>query len=286
MLFGAPMFRPVICKCKRSLGLTAIRRRLALRLFLIACVGAGTMLCLAGSISAQVDTAEGERALTKRNYPWYDESSQQVNRIEFEERAEARSNNRDEIPLKKTTAPPGPAMNLNFNWGWLDGLSVIAWFAIGSLVIVLLAVLVWAFLRKESTQELAGDASAGRSIAESIKQLPFDIESTNGDFRQLAQQAYSAGDYRKAMIYLFSHVLVSLDQKGLLRLRKGKTNRQYLRELKHHRPLADYYQRVMVPFEATFFGNHELNKQEFERCWDQLAGFQSGIEKSSQVANV
>jgi hypothetical protein len=87
------------------------------------------------------------------------------------------------------------------------------------------------------------------------------------------------------MIYLFSHVLVSLDQKGHIRLRKGKTNRQYLRELRPYRPLANFYQRVMVPFEATFFGDHELEKQDFENCWIQLDQFQTDVDQISQVAH-
>jgi len=111
------------------------------------------------------------------------------------------------------------------------------------------------------------------------------LETTSGDFRQLAQNAYASGDYRSAITYLFSHVLVSLDQRGLIRLRKGKTNRQYLSELRRHRSLADYYQHVMVPFEAAFFGNHDLEKKQFESCWNQLDSFLTGVNNTKQVAN-
>ena len=243
--------------------------------------------CLSGVLSGQEDVAEGQRAFAKKKYPWYDATTDDVKRVEFGKRPEARSKNRQNIPLEQpsnTVAPPG--WNWNLNSGWLDGLGVIAWVAIGGLVLVLVAVLIWAFMRMESSRELEDDPAPRRSMSESIKQLPFDIETTTGDFRQLAQQAYTQGDYRTAMIYLFSHVLVSLDQKGLVRLRKGKTNRQYLRELNPHHSLANYYQHVMVPFESTFFGDHELEKREFESCWSQLDGFQTGIENSSQVANV
>jgi len=266
-----------------------MRGRFGLRIDAVAAaiVLLAVVFCSTGVLVGQDNIADGQRAFAKKKYPWYDAETDQAKRIEFGQRPEARSKNRQNIPLKKAVAPPatGPNMNWNLSAGWLDGLSVIAWFAIGGVILVLVAVLVWAFLRMESNQEM-DDAVPQRSMSESIKQLPFDVETTTGDFRQLAQAAYANGDYRKAMIYLFSHVLVSLDQKGLVRLRKGKTNRQYLRELRTHRPLANYYQRVMVPFEATFFGDHELDKHEFENCWSRLDGFQSGIEKSSQVANV
>jgi hypothetical protein len=246
-----------------------------------------TLFCATGMTFAQNDGTEGQRAFAKKNYPWYDAETDQVQRIDFRKRPEARSKNRENIPLKPATTPAaGPNWNWNFGSGWMDIFSILIWVMIGAIVAALVAVLIWAFLRMESNREQDDDEAPGRSMSESIKQLPFDLETTTGDFRQLAQAAYANGDYRKAMIYLFSHVLVSLDQKGLVRLRKGKTNRQYLRELRPHRPLANYYQHVMVPFEATFFGDHELTRHEFENCWNELDGFQSGVENSSQVANV
>ncbi len=247
-----------------------------------------TMFCATGTTFAQDDGGDAQRAFAKKKYPWYDAETDQVKRIEFRQRPEARSKNRENIPLKPASpAGTGPNLNWNFGTGWMDIFSLFIWVVIGVIVATLVAVLIWAFLRMESNREQNDDdETPGRSMSESIKQLPFDLETTTGDFRQLAQAAYTNGDYRKAMIYLFSHVLVSLDQKGLVRLRKGKTNRQYLLELRPHRPLANYYQHVMVPFEATFFGDHELTKHEFESCWNELDGFQSGVENSSQVANV
>jgi len=117
-----------------------------------------------------------------------------------------------------------------------------------------------------------------RSIAESIRHLPFEMDVKKGDFRQQSQAAYDAGDFRMALVFLFSHVLVTLDQAKLVRLKKGKTNRQYLRELSPNRPLGDYYGDVMVPFEQTFFGDYPITKEVFEGCWHGLDGFQSEVD--------
>ena len=237
-----------------------------------------------GLVFGQEDLAR--KALSQKKYPWYNAQSDQVERIEMNDRPQIQSKNRQTIPLQP--AKKNAKAN-KWNWGnpgsFLGGLSVFAWILIGVLITGIAGVLFWAFLRLEPN-ELPDDESARqRSMAESIKQLPFDLDSESGDFRKAAHNEFLAGDYQKAMIYLFSHVLVSLDQKGHIRLRKGKTNRQYLVELRPYRSLANFYQRVMVPFEATFFGDHDLEKQDFERCWNQLEDFQKDIDQTSQVAH-
>lgn len=244
-------------------------------------------MCPPGNLHAQDDVEIGQQAFAKKKYPWYDSKTDEVKRIEMDDRPSIRSTERNSIPLKslKKTKPRGA---WNWNWGgsFLGGLSLVAWLLIGAVIVGLAMVLVWAFMGIESNQPMPLDLAAKRTMAESISQLPFELDAASGNFRQLSANAYAAGDFRKAMIYLFSHVLVSLDQKGLIRLRKGKTNRQYLRELRSFRPLANYYQRVMVPFEATFFGDHELEKEEFESCWNQLSEFQKGVDQTSQVTHV
>lgn len=242
-------------------------------------------LCANNSVMAQ--QGPGREALMEKNYPWFDAQSGQVRRIEMNDRPKIKSANRNSIPLrpvKKKAA--NPKKTNRGNWGQLiSGLSVFAWTMIAILILVIAGFLAWAILRLEQNVA-ADDESAGlRSMEESIKQLPFELESGSEDFRKAAGASYLAGDYRRAIIYLFSHVLVSLDQKGHIRLRKGKTNRQYLRELRPYRPLANFYQRVMVPFEATFFGNHEPGKKEFEDCWNQLDDFQMEVNQTSQVAH-
>ena len=145
--------------------------------------------------------------------------------------------------------------------------------------------LVLGFFRLQPNVPTDDESVRRRSMAESIQQLPFELDGDSGDFRKAAHDEFLAGNYRKAMIYLFSHVLVSLDQQGHIRLRKGKTNRQYLNELRPYRSLANFYQRVMVPFEATFFGDHDLEKQDFEVCWNQLDDFHKDVDQTSQVSH-
>ena len=246
---------------------------------------------IVNSASAQDDVEMGQKALSRKSYPWYDEETDGVRRVEFGQRFDAKSANRVNVPLRPVRAPSQwPNWNWNFGSvsGWFQGLGYVAWILIGLAIAAAITLLILAFLKLNVTPDSEvddDDLMPRRTIEESIKQLPFELDSESGDFRSLAQRSYSNGDYRLAITFLFSHVLVSLDQKGLIRLRKGKTNRQYLRELRPHRPLANYYQHVMVPFEATFFGDHDLDRPEFENCWNQLDEFQTGVDNSRQVTN-
>ena len=183
-----------------------------------------------------------------------------------------------------TTAPVGGGTG-GVNPVGGAGASALIWAATGVLIMGLVAVLLWAFFRLESN-ESDRDAMVvrRRATAEQIEALPFDVRADDGDFRSLADQAYRKGDLRSAITFLFSHVLLSLDEKELVRLRKGKTNRQYLAELRPHRSLSDYYTKVMVAFEDTFFGDRAMANSDFENCWHELDGFLKNVDQSSGVA--
>lgn len=247
----------------------------------------GILLCWGTAALAQDDVELARDVLSQRNYPWYDASTDGVRKIEFPDRPEAKSRDRADVPLRVLKQKNRNATGTTSN-GF--GLSFFAWAALAFLIAGLAGLLIWSFFRLESRSRQPTNDASQRSIAESIKNLPFRMQDGGGDFRQLAETAYRRGDIRQAITYLFSHVLVSLDQKGLIRLRKGKTNRQYLNELRPYRPLAIFFQQVMVPFEAVFFGDHELSPQDFESCWNRLDRFQDGVNQAapnqiSQVAS-
>jgi hypothetical protein len=64
-----------------------------------------------------------------------------------------------------------------------------------------------------------------------------------------------------------------MDKNQVIRLTRGKTNRQYLREIARRPPLRALVEQTMVAFEDVFFGNHPLDRSRFESCWQQLDSF-------------
>ena len=216
--------------------------------------------------------------------PWVDQESGEISPKGLGEREAAATRDRDSIPeavikkkkKKKTARAPltAPSVGLGFMG------TVFVYGVLGIAAVALIGLLVWVIMNSRIEMELGSDdiSRPDRSIAESIRHLPFEMDVAKGDFRQQAQAAYQSGNFRMALIYLFSHVLVTLDQAKLVRLKKGKTNRQYLRELSDSPPLASYYGDVMVPFEQTFFGDYPVTKDVFDNCWRGLDDFQSTVQ--------
>ena len=101
------------------------------------------------------------------------------------------------------------------------------------LALILIGLLVYGFLKLEADDAgtEADSKKKKRKIRDHVKHLPFEIEEEDGDFESFADKAFREGDYSKAVIYLFADVLVAMSEAGLVRLQRGKTNRQYLNEV-------------------------------------------------------
>ena len=224
-----------------------------------------------------------------KSMPWVDQESGEISPTGLGEREAAVTRDRNLIPVatikKKNKAAPAqtnPGTSMNF--GFLGTVMVYTLSTIAA--VALIALIVWVIINSRIEIESGSDdlSRPDRSIAESIRHLPFEMDVAKGDFRQQAQAAYQSGNFRRALIFLFSHVLVTLDQAKLVRLKKGNTNRQYLRELSDSPPLVSYYGDVMVPFEQTFFGDYPVTKDVFDKCWQGLDDFQSNVKAARTKA--
>jgi hypothetical protein len=159
------------------------------------------------------------------------------------------------------------------SWGQWVALVVVASLA-G--VLIYLAIRAW---RKRGPSESWGAGAAGETdVAEEkrrVEALPAALGRKPANLFEAAEQSYRRGDYAAAIIYLFSHQLVQLDRGQCIRLAKGKTNRQYLRELGRRLPLRQLLEQTMVAFEDVFFGNRPLHRSRFESIWARRAEFDS-----------
>ena len=249
------------------------------------------MLCLTAGgqflNAAPKDNASAD-ALGGHKYPWYDAETRSVKLLEHEPGKKSTSKDRDTVPIAKpkaATTPNTPAGGGGGGGGGGptgEGAGSLIAIIVAAIILVVIVMLVMTFLYIESTKSEETESS-GRSRKQSIEQLPFDLDSADGDFQSAADAAYRSGDLRKAIIYLYSHVLVTLDQNRLIRLRKGKTNRQYLREVQRHQGVSGYFQQVMLPFESVFFGDHEMDAEQFQQCWSGLNRFHSQVKDNAEV---
>ena len=251
------------------------------------------MTCLnaTGGLALVVpDMGVNTDALAGHEYPWYDADSRSVKPLELKAGKKPASKERDEVAIKKPKAKKAkktPAGNATGGGGVKGptGETASSMFAIAvaAIILIVLVALVMTFLYIESNKSEEANGSSGRSRKQSIEQLPFDLDTADGDFQSAAEAAYRNGDLRKAIIFLYSHVLVTLDQNRIIRLRKGKTNRQYLREVQRHQGVSGYFQEVMLPFESVFFGDHEMDADQFQQCWSGLGNFHARVKENAEV---
>ena len=79
-----------------------------------------------------------------------------------------------------------------------------------------------------------------------------------------AQTLSQGGDYRSAVRYLYLSSLLLLDERGLLRYDRSKTNREYLRSISGSPELSEPLQEVIDVFDNVWYGYHELDEESFK----------------------
>ena len=227
-------------------------------------------LAQVGPADPNESVVAGREALDRwwSTYPWYDAQTDGVARIDV-----------------------SPPWYLKWDWFWdafdfswsgsigsMSWLEWAAWITVILLLIVLVYLLVRAFLMRQP-DPLGSAARAGESDADAerrrVEALPLGKRRSRSNFLAEARRCYQEGDYREAIIYLFSHQLVYLDKNQLIRLAKGKTNRQYLRELGRRTAVRRRLEETMLVFEDVFFGNYSIDRARFETCWFRLGDFES-----------
>jgi hypothetical protein len=117
-----------------------------------------------------------------------------------------------------------------------------------------------------------------------IRDLPFELEQSHLGLLEQAERYRAAGDYSKAIVYLFSHILVEMDSHRLVRIERGKTNQAYLRELREREWLRLFTRKTVDAFEYAFFGRHKLTREEFESIWIQMPQFDERVSKAASPA--
>jgi hypothetical protein len=274
----------------------AMRRRSLLSWLLAGLFGAGWFVALtvltASCVSAQDEDAEfdaqaavqaGRDALQGRTYyPWYDAQADDVRRVSV-------------TPAAKPPEPTNPNWRWpewkgwNMNWSLGDifwtALQVIFWGIIIAVFVFLIVLLTRVFLGRESAAAVTSDESQHietGAVADRIEHLPFDVRRPVGDLLSEARRLYEQGEYSQAVVYYFSYLLVEMDRRQVIRLTRGKTNRQYLREVRRQRrEVAGLVERTMIAFEDVFFGDHALDRERFEACWRELDDFQRHMQPTA-----
>lgn len=85
-----------------------------------------------------------------------------------------------------------------------------------------------------------------------------------------AQQLSRGGDYRSAVRYLYLSSLLLMDERGVLRYDRSKTNREYLRSVANSPELAQPLEEVIEVFDNVWYGYHSLEEDTFKHYSDRV----------------
>ncbi|MCO6453713.1 MAG: hypothetical protein J5I93_00215 [Pirellulaceae bacterium] len=273
----------------RSAKVAGIKGHVSPRSYVLACLTLLTCLMLPTVLLADdanpVESA-GRSLRRAQRFPWYDAQRDELRRVDVAPRRDSAAANRDST-WEEDDASTTSNWQFNFSglpdlfWSIMQGL---AWTLLAALLIGLTALLVWAFMRSEGRWG-GGDGTElsvhRASDVDRVESLPFQLKRPQSDLLAEARRHYEAGNYGEAIIYLFSYQLVQLDKQQLIHLTKGKTNRQYLREIRRRPVLSGLLENTMVAFEDVFFGHHALERERFETCWRGLDQFHQQIEQAT-----
>ncbi len=219
------------------------------------------------------------------NYPWYDAEEDDLRQLEFERPTPPPEARDWELNLPKWNSQQ---QNWNWNISFWEGIQWFVWAILVVFLIGCLGLLIRVIWQRDHLSGRISAVSRQERFAreaEQIENLPFPVERPQSDLLSESRHNYELGNYGEATMYLFSYQLVHLDKHHLIRLAKGKTNRQYLRELRAQNEESDgqglrgMLRQTMVAFEDCFFGDHAIEKKRFEACWQRLDDFHKTVQQ-------
>jgi hypothetical protein len=249
------------------------------------------VLCL-GAENFNVAFAQSDAIEQAGGFPWYDAKDGSVKQVRLSRDPNVVAENRDsdwEPSVSQSSTTTNPNMRGRglgtMGGGGSGAMTALFWVFVGLMLLVVVGLLVWAFLRREelltasNKQDL--NEAPHRTDAERIEQLPVKIGAKTHDMLSEARSQFELGNYQQAMVLLFSHMLLTLDRNQWIRLTRGKTNRQYWNEVRRNPGLIEFFQPAMFAFEDVFFGQQALSRDRFEQVWNRMSDFQKTAEEST-----
>jgi uncharacterized protein DUF4129 len=140
---------------------------------------------------------------------------------------------------------------------------------IGAAILLLLVLF---FISRNLSRSLVQDA-----------QLAADDDEAGGILTskgaiQRAQTLSMQGDYRNAIRFLYLSSLLVLDEQGLLRYDRSRTNREYLRSMASHPELANPLRDVIEVFDRVWYGFESVDEQTYQSYREHVEELQEKKE--------
>ncbi len=125
-----------------------------------------------------------------------------------------------------------------------------------SVIMAILLAAVFIFIARTLFSDFMNEAQ--------LKQTGEDEPLTSEAALARAQQLSRSGDYRAAVRYLYLSTLLILDERGIMRYDRSKTNREYLRGVADSPELSKPLGDVIEVFDNVWYGHHALEEETFK----------------------
>ncbi|MCU0382923.1 MAG: DUF4129 domain-containing protein [Cyclobacteriaceae bacterium] len=134
-------------------------------------------------------------------------------------------------------------------------LKIIGYIAIG----FILAGIVYLIIKNTTTS--TGTAKRKSDLFDTITKAIDDINLV--DLDQWLKQALENGNLKAAIRVYFLITLRNLQQAGLVKYQKDKTNRDYIFEMAN-KPHAEQFRKATQTYEWVWYGDQEIDKEQFD----------------------
>lgn len=222
------------------------------------------LLLLAVATLQGADDPLRER-LTDHKPPWYDAGADGWKRIEVK-------------------PPKAPEVDLPSGPSTLGLVDALAWLIVLAAAVGL-AWIIWQLVPKElAPARIAADA-APRPVASPAAISQLDLGESRDPEEALAA-ARAAGDWARAVVWLYALLLVRLDRAGAVRLRRGATNRRYAREVEAWAAervapgdLLPALGATIDAFERVFFGRQRATQPAVDALEGRIRALDRALPK-------
>ncbi len=169
------------------------------------------------------------------------------------------------VPARTPVNTGGSSGGLDFSLG-----QILPILAIIAILIILVLIVTMIMKRVDMKKRQTGLLADSADMFSDVETPPGELAASTYESR--AMQLAAIGDYRAAIRELLLGGMSWIERAGMIRYRKGLTNRDYVRAVWRRTEKRDAYIMTATQFELVFFGRREPTAVMFEMCLDSFRG--------------
>ena len=164
-------------------------------------------------------------------------------------------------PTSAPAAPSASSGGMEFSFG-----SFMLYLGLAALIVVTIWIIATLVRRADPGRRLDRDALFGDDLngVTDLAVPPGELAASTYETRAI--QMAKDGNYRLAVRELLIGGMSWIERAGLIRFRKGLTNRDYVRAIWRQPERREAYEQTAREFERIYFGRRDATEDSFENC--------------------